>query len=180
MALRKSVKTSIAFCLVLGLSGCGLLPEVYVWLNKVDFEVDPHANRRTPFACHIVVAYSRDLKDKLQGMDSRGYFTNIESIEKIYKDSVQIFKFDIIPGKNKLNQKIDIRSRFKAQGAYIFAKYSTPGKFMENVGNSRSLVVRFMPYKMEIVSDMSFDKLKKMLDQGNLEGLGNLGNLGIG
>ena len=57
-------------------------------------------------------------------MDAQTYFTQLEDLKKTYKDSLEIFTYDIIPGKNKTSKKIEPRSRFKAKGAYIFAKYS--------------------------------------------------------
>jgi hypothetical protein len=142
------------------------MPDVHVWLKTVDFEVDPHANKGEAFECHITVAYSKDLLDRLQGMDAQGYFSNVDSLKKTYKDSIEIFSFDIIPGKNKTDQKINLRSYNKAQGAFIFAKYSTPGKFTENVGRSHSMVVRLLPYKMEVVSDTNLDAMTSKINIG--------------
>ena len=141
-----------------------MIPNVTVWLRQVDFEVDPKANNGAPFACHIAVAYSKDLYDKLQGMDSQGYFSTVSSLEKTYKDSIEIFKFDMIPGRNKLNQNISLRSYTKAKGAFLFAKYSSQGKFMENVGTTKTLVVKFLPYKMEVHSDISLAALSSKLN----------------
>ncbi|MDR1034671.1 MAG: hypothetical protein LBL32_01920, partial [Holosporales bacterium] len=120
MALRKFVSILSISLLV----ACGILPDVRVWLRRADFEVDPKANNGEAFECHITVAYSKDVFDRLQGMDARGYFTSVDSLRKTYKDSIEIFSFDIIPGKNKLDQKIKLKSYSKAQGAFIFAKYS--------------------------------------------------------
>lgn len=146
------------------IASCDMIPNVAVWLKQVDFEVDPNANKGTPFVCHIAIAYSKDLCDKLQGMDSRGYFSTVASLEKTYKDSIEIFKFDMIPGRNKLNQEISLRSYTKAKGAFLFAKYLTPGKFVENVGKTKTLVVRFLPYKMETHSDINLEALTSKLN----------------
>jgi hypothetical protein len=152
--------SAAAFCV----TACGLIPEVRVPLREVDFEVDPHANKGEAFVCHIVVAYSMDLYERLKGMDANGYFTSAESIERTYKDSIEIFRFDMIPGRNKINQAVKVRSRTKACGAYIFAKYSTPGRFMENIGKTNKIVVQFKPYKMEITSDKNLEDLKEGLE----------------
>jgi hypothetical protein len=143
------------------------VPEIKVFLKEVDFEVDPQANRGGAFVCHIVVAYSGDLYMRLQGMDSNGYFTNAESLEKTYKDSIEVFRFDMIPGRDKLARPIKVRSRTKASGAFIFAKYSTPGKFMESIGRARKIVVRFKPNKMEVISGTNLNELKEKM---NLKG----------
>ena len=163
--LQNKLKKIFAL-LITGLliASCDMIPSVTVWLRQVDFEVDPKANNGAPFACHIAVAYSKDLYDKLQGMDSQGYFSTVSSLEKTYKDSIEIFKFDMIPGRNKLNQNISLRSYTKAKGAFLFAKYSSPGKFMENVGTTKTLVVKFLPYKMEVHSDISLDALTSKLN----------------
>lgn len=148
------------------ITSCDMIPVVTVWLKKVDFEVDPKANNGTAFSCHIVIAYSKDLYDKLQNMDSKKYFLNSTSLEKTYKDSIQIFQYDLIPGRNKLDNKINLRSYTKAKGAFIFAKYDSQGKFAENIGMAQNLVVRFLPYKMELHTDINFEALTSKLNMG--------------
>lgn len=149
------------------LASCSLLPNVPVWLKRVDFEVDPQANRGTSFVCHITVAYSQDLLEKLKGMnDAKVYFEQVEALKKTYKDSIEIFKFDMIPGRNQLNRPITLRSYTKAKGAFIFAKYTTPGKYMENIGLAKTLTVNFLPNKMELHSDINLEQLTSQLNIG--------------
>ena len=149
------------------MAACNMLPNTVVWLRSVDFEVDPQANRGASFVCHITVAYSQDLLEKLKGMpDSKVYFEQVNSLQKTYKDSIQIFKFDMIPGRNQLNRPINLRSYTKAKGAFIFAKYTTPGKFIENVGIARKLTVRFLPNSMEVHSDVNLESLTSQLWRG--------------
>lgn len=121
-----------------------------VFVRRVDFEVDPKANKGSPFVCNIVVPYSSDLVQKLHGMDAPTYFTQLPELRRLYKDKLEIFSYDIIPGKSKVNQKIEPRSRTKAYGAYIFAKYSVNGKFAERLGLNRKIIVKFEEYKMTI------------------------------
>lgn len=142
-----------------------MLPSCPVWLKRVDFEVDPGANSKRPFRCHITVTYSKDLYDKLQGMtDSKHYFEQVENLKKVYKDSIEIFNFDLVPGKNRIDQKISLTSYTKAKGAFIFAKYETPGKFMESIGMIETLTVRFLPSKMETHSNLNLDSLTAKLN----------------
>lgn len=144
------------------LSGCeSNFFNTRVWLKKVDFQVDPNANKSRAFACHIVVPYSKDLRDRIASMDAQTYFSSINNLEKEYKDSLEIHKYDMIPGKNVLNQIVDIGSYSRAQGAFLFAKYSTQGKFMEDVGGSMSIVVKFLPYKIEVISANSLKELEE-------------------
>ena len=159
---RNKIKIAIlAILITSALVACSnLIPTSLVWLKVVDFEVDPQANRGASFVCHITVAYSQDLFDKLSGMkDAKVYFENISSLKKIYKDNIEIFQYDLIPGKNQINKQIKLRSYTKAKGAFIFAKYTTPGKYMENIGLARERTVRFLPNKMELHSDISLEKL---------------------
>jgi hypothetical protein len=146
---------------------CNILPETLVWLTRVDFEVDPKANGGKPFVCHIVVAYSKDLYDRLQSMDAKGYFSSATSLEKTYKDSIEVIGFDLIPGRNKTDQSIDIKSRTKAKGAFLYAKYLTPGKFAETIGGARSITVRFLQSNMEVHHDMNLDELWKKTGGGS-------------
>ncbi len=145
-------------------AGCNVIPSVAVWLKKVDFEVSSDANKGSSFVCHIVAVYASDLKDKIQGMDSQSYFSQVNSLLKTHKDSLEIFRYDLIPGKNKLNQAINLRSYSNAKAVYVFAKYTTPGNFMENLGMAHNVVIRFLPYKMEVHKDIGFDSLKKNLN----------------
>lgn len=163
---NKIFKVLLAFITGFVVTSCDMLPSTLIWLKKVEFEVDPRANNGNAFSCHIVIPYSKDLYDKLQGFDSKTYFSQVNSLEKTYKDSIETFKYDLIPGKNKLNQEIKLRSYIKAKGAFIFAKYTTPGKFAENVGTSQKIVVRFLPCKMEVHSDISLEALSSKLGIG--------------
>ena len=151
---------------MLSITACNMLPNVPVWLRKVDFEVDPQANRGSSFVCHITIAYSQDLFEKLRGMsDAKVYFEQVESLKKSYRDSIQIFQFDMIPGKNQLGKEIKLRSYSKAKGAFISAKYTTPGKYMENIGVARTLTVKFLPNKMELHPDISLEKLTSVAER---------------
>ena len=164
LSLNK-IKITILGLVAIAFTACdSIIPTSFVWLRKVDFMVDPQANRGHSFACHIAVAYSQDLVDKLTGLaDAKAYFNQVNSLIKTYKDNIQIFKFDLIPGKNRLEQPINLRSYFKAKGAFVFAKYTTPGKYMENVGLARTLTVLLLPNKMELHSDISLDQLTEKI-----------------
>jgi hypothetical protein len=147
----------------MAIGACSIIPERNVYLNRVDFEVAAEANNGKAFTSHVVVAYSQDLMDKLQSMEAAGYFSVADSLSKTYKDSIEIHQFDLVPGRNKLDQEISVRSRTAAKGAFLFAKYLQPGKFMENVGSSWKITVRFLPYKMEVHQDIDFETLKKKM-----------------
>ncbi len=138
-----------------------MLPDTVVWIKNVSFQVDPKANNGTPFVCHIVIPYSEDLKSRISSMDSKAYFNNIAKLEKEYKDSIEVFKFDMIPGKNQLGKEVSLKSYAKAKGAYLFAKYSSPGKFAENIGASIIVLVKCLPYKIEV---MSLNNLNEVFD----------------
>ena len=165
MSRNRARLTVLYFVGICALVACNnLIPTTFVWLNRIDFEVDPQANRGASFVCHVTVAYSQDLLDKLSGMqDAKVYFEQIDSIKKMYKDAIEVFQFDMIPGRNQLDRKINLRSYSRAKGAFVYAKYTTPGKYMENVGLARTLTVRFLPNKMELHSDMSLDKLTEQI-----------------
>jgi hypothetical protein len=148
------------------MTSCGIIPETVVWLRQVDFEVDPKANNGKPFTCHVVIAYSKDLYDRLQSMDAKGYFSSADTLEKTYKDSIEIFKFDMIPGRSKTDQKIDVKSRTKAKGAFLYAKYLTPGRFSENVGSSGVIAVKLLQSNMEVHHNMNLEALWKKVNAG--------------
>ena len=148
----------ITMCFLL--SGCEYL-EKHVFLRNVAFEVDPDANNGSAFVCNIAVPYSEDLNQRLKSMDAQTYFTQLETLKKTYKDSLEIFTYDIIPGKNKLSKKVEPRSRFKAKGAYIFAKYSSPGRYSETIGLYPKLLAKMKRDRMDIQYDFDLKDWKK-------------------
>ncbi|MDR1333220.1 MAG: hypothetical protein LBJ69_02330 [Holosporales bacterium] len=164
--VRKAHSLWLLATIGLIVAACGILPETLVWLQEVDFEVDPKANNGNAFSCHIVVACSNDLCMRLQTMDAKGYFQATTSLEKTYKDSIEIFKIDLVPGRDRKGYRVDIKSRTKAKAAFLFAKYLTPGKFMENVGVSNRITVRFLPNKMEVHHNIDLEALTKKLGNG--------------
>ena len=139
--------------------------EQHVLIKSIDFEVDPKANNGEAFACHLVVPYTSELSERLKGMDSQTYFSQLPELQKTYKDALEIFKYDLIPGKNKLNQRIEPRSRVKGRGAYLFAKYTTQGRFAESIGLAKKIVVELLPYKMVLQYNTTLKKLQKQLEK---------------
>ena len=150
--------------LIVFLTACEEI-ERHVILRQIDFEVDPQANKGEAFVCHLVVPYSIDLDQRLRGMDAQTYFTQLTDLQKTYKDTLEIFRYDLIPGKNKLNQKVEPRSRFRAKGAYVFAKYSSPGRFAERIGLYNKILVQFSSHKMELQNDFNLKKWTKSIEQ---------------
>lgn len=147
-------------------TGCEYL-EKHIILQKVAFEVDPYANRGEPFVCHIVISYYDDLNNRLKSMDAQSYFTELEELKKKYKDSLEIFSYDIIPGKNKPSKAIEPRSRSKAKGAYIFARYSSQGKYAETVGRYPKLLVHMKQDRMICRYDLDTSEWKKYKEKAD-------------
>ena len=154
----KSYVVLITTCIIL--SGCEYL-EKHVYLRSVAFEVEPDANNGDAFVCNITIPYSEDLNQRLKSMDSKTYFTQFDDLKRTYKDSLEIFTYDIIPGKNKLSRKIEPKSRFKAKGAYIFAKYSSQGRYSETIGLYPKLLVQMKKDRMELNYDFKLKYWKK-------------------
>lgn len=139
------------------LSGCAKS----VLLKSVDFEVPPDANQSTPFVCHIAVSYKEDIDQILQGLNSKDYFSKMNELKNKYKNSLVYFSYDLIPGKNKINQKIQLDNRKKALGAYIFAKYINDGKFAEHLDSCKKILVQFSEYNMVLQNNETLKSWNK-------------------
>lgn len=137
----------ILFC-----ASCGIIPKTSVWLKSVSFQVDQQANGGSPFVCHIVVPYSKDLLDRVSAMDAKSYFNSDISKINEHSSDVQIFRYDLIPGKNVIGKAVNIRSYTKAMGAFLFAKYSRPGKFTAKIGASAILAVRCTSNNIQVLT----------------------------
>lgn len=153
----------VIFTVCFLLSGCELFTALkkYVYLHSVAFEVDYDANSGDAFVCNIAIPYSDDLNNRLRSMDAQTYFTQLEDLKTTYKDSLEIFTYDIIPGKNKLSKRVEPRSRFKAKGAYIFAKYSSPGRYSETIALYPKLLVQMKRDRMILRYDFDFKEWQK-------------------
>jgi hypothetical protein len=133
------------------IASCNLLPNTVVWVRNINFEIDQKANGGKPFVCHVVVPYNDELKELIVSMDSKAYFNKIAKLKKENKDFIEILEFDMIPGKNQINKPIKLKSYAKAKGAYLFAKYEIPGKFMEDIGGTPLATIRCLSHKIELV-----------------------------
>jgi hypothetical protein len=163
--LRGFVNVLAVCALALSLVSCGsdMLSYPKVWLQRASFRVDPKANEGRPFVCHIVISYSKDLYNRLAGMENaKDYFASVDALEREYKTAMEIFRFDIIPGKDCLNNKIKVSSYARAEGAFLFVKYETHGRFIENIGKLPIIFVECKEASIEILNSNNIkDVLKK-------------------
>jgi hypothetical protein len=143
----------IVVLLPMALVGCGATPKkAEVWIKRINFIANEDANGGSPFVCHVVITLTPGMKEQILTMDSAAYFNKAEKLEEDRKDVLQIFKFDIIPGRDQLNKRINVKSYMKATGAYVFAKYSAKGNFFGNVGTGTIMTVTFQNNKIKIES----------------------------
>ena len=106
-------------------------------------------------ACSL---FGYDMNKQIAGMDARSYFNNVQKFERDYVDAVQIIKFDLMPGQTIYNKKIDIKSRFRAKGAYVIAKYQGNGNTKASVGKMPVVIVKCRKNGIEVLSAVSYAK----------------------
>ena len=146
--------------LAIALSSCSLFKYIHVLLHSVSFDVDTDANlgSHRAFSCHVVIAYTEDMNKQIAGMDAKSYFNNVPKFERDYVDVVQIVKFDLMPGQTLFDQKIDIKSRFRAKGAYVVAKYQGNGNTKATIGKMPVIIVKCKRNGIEILNPISYSK----------------------
>lgn len=144
--------------LIMSLTSCSSSgPEEKIRLSRVSFVADANANSGTPFQVHIVAAYNDTVLSQLRGMSHTAYFNNVSDLERDNRGSLQIFKYDIVPGTRRGPIETKLNSYSKARGVFVFAKYNAQGRFMENIGTSYSAVVKFMANSMSVTTAASSD-----------------------
>lgn len=138
---------------------CGTFSDAIVWVKTISFQVNQNANGGTPFVCHVVIPYQKDMDDKISAMDAKAYFNDDISKSQESNPNIQIFKFDLIPGKNVVGKKVKVKSYSKARGAYLFVKYSKPGKFTANISASSTPVVKCTINSIQILNPQNLSDI---------------------
>jgi hypothetical protein len=159
--IRRSIQFFVAVVSSLLLVACSIPKKADVWLKRINLIADEDANGGTPFVCHVVIALDAAIKEQILALDSASYFNKVEKLETDRKDVLQIFKFDIIPGRDQLNKPIKVKSYSKATGAYLFAKYSAKGNFFGNVGEGVVMTVTFQNSKIKVETEKDKKEKKK-------------------
>ena len=144
-------------------SSCELFKYINVLLKNVSFDVDTDANGndQRAFSCHVVITYTEEMDKQIAGISANVYFNSVQKLERDYKDAVQIIKFDLMPGKSKLNQSIDVTSRFRAKGAYVIARYQNNGNTKANIGHMPIVIVKCKRNGIDVISPIDYAKKYK-------------------
>jgi hypothetical protein len=119
-----------------------------VWLQEVRFTQgsnDPKnagpINGNSPVLVHIVIFYGEDAFKQLGALNADEYFRRAEQIERDYRSTIQIFKFEIPPGVD-IGRGYILPDSAEGIACGVFARYGTPGAHRYNIGSDRIIEIQ--------------------------------------
>lgn len=115
-----------------------------VWLQEVRFNQVGVINGNSPVMVHVIIFYDEASYKTIGALNSDQYFQQADQIERDYRATIEVYKYEIPPGVKMDPQCISPRSAMgKACG--IFARYATPGAHRYNVGSDRIIQINLGP-----------------------------------
>lgn len=95
-------------------------PKFFMQLN-----VSPTANSNSPVPMDLVMVLDKKLIKEVGKLAAKDWFERRLQIQRDYPNLADIVSWEFVPGQHTGTISIDVNP--KAQGAFLFAKYLTPG-----------------------------------------------------
>jgi type VI secretion system protein len=126
--VRGKAALALVWLLLLGSVSCGLPRRVRSMFGgqlPLQISVSPEANRNSPIAVELVIAYQGKLLDELLKMPAGDWFRKREQFLRDHPGGVDTWKWEWVPGQEV--PAMEISYRVGAKGGVLFADYATPG-----------------------------------------------------
>lgn len=134
-----------------------------VWLQEIRFkqvsgaDVAPGApaksvgpiNGNSPVLVHVIVFMDDAAFKAIGAMNSDEYFKKSEQLERDYRSTIEVFKFEIPPGVKVDPQTISPKN-VMGVGCGVFARYKSPGAHRYNVGSDRVIEIELGPTDFKV------------------------------
>ena len=128
-AVRGIAACSLLGLLLFGGVSCGLPTRVRSMFGgelPLSVAVAPEANRNSPIAVELVIAYDGKALDELLKMPAGDWFRKREQFLRDHPGGVDTWKWEWIPGQKV--EDVELSYRVGAKGGVLFADYATPGE----------------------------------------------------
>ena len=177
-----------------GLWGCSLLTpsetegDPTVNLKTLNLVLDQNANHGSATEVDLILVYKLDLLKALSKMTAHDYFSSGEQIQRDYPEMLKVWHWELTPGQALYNQTIQGSFNGPLLGAFIFARYGTPGSHRIRIGSEENLYVILkkddlyvvkpeeyppvnmnLPTPLETYKEIAKERQKKLLSKGNVE-----------
>ena len=143
-----------------------------ITLEEIVFSVEEDLNNRGAVRVHLVLVYTKELKERFTSLDSRKYFEDFEQIIKDNPDKIKILEWKICAERRTFSWKKSDESAFAPpKAAFVFVSYNTLGNsnYTNNSnytygGNEHRAVVPINCKKIKIILEREDFKLKRVKD----------------
>ncbi len=149
-----------------------------ITLEEIVFSVEENLNDNAAVRVHLVLVYTKELKDKLSSLTSRQYFEDFKQLIKDNPDKIKILEWQICAERRTFSWKKSGESAFAPpKSAFIFVSYNTIGNSAGNFsghgnsngvthgGNEHRAVVPINCRKIKIMLEKEDFKLKRIKDE---------------
>lgn len=107
------------------------VPEVFV--NSVEVDVVPGANRNTAVAMDFVIVYESALLDNILKLSASSYFAQKEQLMRDNPQNLQIMGWEVVPGQVVPPRDVTFAQPIPLGGVF-FANYLSPGDHRIRIG----------------------------------------------
>lgn len=139
------------FMLFISCNKICLITPSKVWLEKISWSAHKDANEGMPVKVHLIYFYDEEYMKKITDKESSDYFENYETLKQDFGNKVELYEFDVVPGRAQDNIKIKPQ-KCDAKGAIIFARYNSSKKSQRyNIGEDSEVRLIFKKDTIEII-----------------------------
>lgn len=121
------------------------------FLSSVELRVDMDANDDSATAVDLILVYDEGLVKEFIGMPADKYFANAKQFRRDYPQNIEVFHWEVVPGQLIPSQRLQIK-KSSPLGAFVYARYMTPGDHRIRIGSQEYLSVHLMREGFELVT----------------------------
>ncbi len=112
-----------------------------VYLERATIVGEMGMNRDTATAVDIVLVYDPELLKQVITLTANDYFLKKNQLMKDNPNLINAVSFEMVPGQVIPDTAITL-SKLNAEGAIIFANYTTPGDHRRVLGRQQTVLIR--------------------------------------
>jgi len=91
----------------------------------MQLNVTPTANNNNPIPMDLVMVMDKKLIKEVGKLTAKDWFERRVQIQRDYPNLTEVIPWELVPGQHTGTISIEVNQ--KAQGAFLFARYLTPG-----------------------------------------------------
>ena len=119
----------ISFTILLCLTGCGMLPKIFLDIETKTLEISASttANQGFPVAVDIILVNETLLVDTIKGLSAKDWFKDRDQFINMNTTSLSVISREVVPGEIAPIVELPRSKRANAKSIFVFAKFLVDG-----------------------------------------------------